>query len=102
MAALAALVLHLGATGVTPLVHAKNEVLESELKIESNHTAQCPRIHSDRLCLGTSTYQLPVDPVRAVLYGLPPETGRGPAPALDPFFLYQGFSRLSARAPPAA
>jgi hypothetical protein len=99
---LAAMVLHLGATAVTPLVHAKHEVLQSELKIESNHTAQCPRIHSDRLCLSTSGYQLPSGPVRTLLEGPPAERRSDPAPGPESFSRYEGFSRLSARAPPAA
>lgn len=99
---MAAMTLHLAATAVTPLVHAKNEVLQSELKLESSHTAQCPRIHSDRLCLSASNYQLPSGPVRTLLDGPPPETGGEPAPGPDPFSPYEGFSRLSARAPPAA
>ncbi len=95
------MVLHLGAAAVTPVVHTKNEVLHSELKVESSHTLQCPRIHSDRLCLSTSAYQLPLISMRTLVEGLPPETRGDPAVQLDPFFPYEGFSRLSVRAPPA-
>lgn len=98
---MAAMVLYLGAAAVTPLVHAKNEVLQSELKVESNHTTECPRIHSDRLCLSTSTYQLTSASVRTLVEALAPETRGDPLPELDPFSPYEGFSRLSARAPPA-
>lgn len=76
--ALVALALQLGATVVTPILHAQAEVVQATRELETSHSDQCPRIHtdSDYLTCGTQGFAPPV--TRFLAPALEARTHRSP------------------------
>jgi len=60
-----ALVFHIGAAIVAPVVHAEREVLWTAASWESHHTSSCPIIHSDDTCPALGHVPMPLVAVRA-------------------------------------
>lgn len=100
LTAAAVTALHLAAWGLRPVVHASGEVWQSQPEIESKHTAQCPRIHSDRICLSSTTYQFPSGPARDLLDHSLPEIHSSRSLSGERLHSCAGFPGLAARAPP--
>lgn len=60
--ALVALALQMATTVATPILHARGEVVQATRELETSHSEQCPRIHTDTdyLTCGTHVFAAPV------------------------------------------
>lgn len=100
LATAAVIAVQVAAWVLAPVAHAQGEVWQSKPEIESKHTAQCPRIHSDRICLSSTTYQFPSGPARDLLDHSLAEIHSSRSLSGERLHSCAGFPGLAARAPP--
>lgn len=98
--ALVALALQLGANVVTPILHAQDEVVQATRELETSHSEQCPRIHTDTDYLTCSAQVFTAPVTRLLAPALEARTHRSPHVAVLAATSQGGSKSHPVRAPP--
>ena len=98
--ALVALALQMATTVATPILHARGEVVQATRELETSHSEQCPRIHTDTDYLTGSTQVFTAPVTRLLAPALEARTHRSPHVAVLAATSQGGSKSHPVRAPP--